>query len=129
MYVYIQWYFHRLWKLKRGLVETLLHRNFKLPSNYQNFHLEIEALTLIFRHCNYQKKFVNLFLKSFLKNPLSSEILISCFQNRGFKAKDHFVNWKYFLVLSVQLTPRFTWKKIRSEINYCYTCSKSKITY
>ena len=30
---------------KRGLIETLLHRSFRLCSNYENFHQEIETLS------------------------------------------------------------------------------------
>ena len=36
---------------KRGLIETLLHRSFRLCSNYENFHREIETLKSILK-CN-----------------------------------------------------------------------------
>ena len=41
---------------KRGLIKTLLHRRFRLYSNYETFHREIETLTLIFKHNNYPQK-------------------------------------------------------------------------
>ena len=37
---------------KRGLAETLLHRSFRLCSNYENFHRKIETLKSIFKHNN-----------------------------------------------------------------------------
>ena len=45
---------------KRGLIETLLYRSFRLCSNYKNFHREIETLKSIFKHSNYPQNFVNL---------------------------------------------------------------------
>ena len=38
---------------QRGLIETLLHRSFRLCSSYENFHREIETLKLIFKDNNY----------------------------------------------------------------------------
>ena len=38
---------------KRGLIETLLHRNFRLRSNYENFHGEIETLKSILKYNGY----------------------------------------------------------------------------
>ena len=51
---------------KRGLPETLLHRNFRLCSNYKNFHWEIETLQSISKHNNYPQNFVNQCIKRFL---------------------------------------------------------------
>ena len=51
---------------KRGLIETLLHRSFRLCSSYENFHWEIETLKSIFKHNNYPQYFVNQCLKKFL---------------------------------------------------------------
>ena len=39
---------------KRGLIETLLHRSFRLCSNYENFHREIETLKSILKCNSYQ---------------------------------------------------------------------------
>ena len=35
---------------ERGLIETLLHRSFRLCSNYENFHRQIETLKSILKH-------------------------------------------------------------------------------
>ena len=51
---------------KRGLIETLLHRSFRLCSSYENFHREIETLKSIFKHNNYPQNFVNQCIKKFL---------------------------------------------------------------
>ena len=51
---------------KRGLIETLLHRRFRLCSNYENFHREIETLNSMLKH-NYLHNLVNHFIKKFLK--------------------------------------------------------------
>ena len=51
---------------KRGLIETLLHRNFRLCSSYENFHRVIETLKSIFKHNNYTQNFVNQCIKKFL---------------------------------------------------------------
>ena len=37
---------------KRGLIETLLHRSFRLCFSYENLHREIETLKSIFKHNN-----------------------------------------------------------------------------
>ena len=46
---------------KRGLIETLLHRSFRLCSSYENFHWEIETLKSIFKYhllqCTYAINF------------------------------------------------------------------------
>ena len=44
---------------KRELIETLLHRSFKLCSNYENFHREIETLKAIIKRNNHSQTFVN----------------------------------------------------------------------
>ena len=50
---------------KRGLIETLLHRSFRLCSSYKNFHCKIETLKSIFKHNNYPQNFVNQRIKKF----------------------------------------------------------------
>ena len=45
---------------KRGLIETLLHRSFRLCSNYENFHQEIESLkSILLKGNSYLHKLVN----------------------------------------------------------------------
>ena len=61
---------------KRGLIETLLHRNSRLSSNCGNFRPEIETFNSIFKHNNYPQNFmnhcVNKFLnKLFIRNDLN----------------------------------------------------------
>ena len=51
---------------KRGLIETLLHRTFKLCTSYENFHQEIETLKSIFKHNSYSQNFVNQCIGKFL---------------------------------------------------------------
>ena len=51
---------------KRGLMETLLHRNFRLCSNYENFYLEIETMKSILKHNSYPHNLVNHCIKKFL---------------------------------------------------------------
>ena len=51
---------------KRGLIETLLHRSFRLWSSYENFHREIKTLKSIFRQNNYSQNFLNERIKKFL---------------------------------------------------------------
>ena len=53
---------------KRGLIETLLQRSFRLCSSYENFHRETETLKSIFKHNNYPQNFENQFIKKFLNN-------------------------------------------------------------
>ena len=51
---------------KRGLIETLLHRSFRLYSNDENFHWEIETLKSILKHNSYPHNLVNHYIKMFL---------------------------------------------------------------
>ena len=51
---------------KRGLIETLLDRSFRLCSSYENFHRETETLKLIFKHNSYLQNCVNQCIKTFL---------------------------------------------------------------
>ena len=51
---------------KLGLIETLLHRIFRLCSSYENFHRKIETVKPIFEHNNYPQNFVNQCIKKFL---------------------------------------------------------------
>ena len=51
---------------KRGLIETLLHRSFRLCSNYENFHREIETLKSILKRNSYPHNLVNHCIKKVL---------------------------------------------------------------
>ena len=45
---------------------TLLHRAFKLCSNFERFHLEIDKLKTIFENNGYLKSFVDFCIKKYL---------------------------------------------------------------
>ena len=51
---------------KRGLIETLLHRSFRLCSNYENFLREIETLKLVLKCNSYPHNLVKHCIKKFL---------------------------------------------------------------
>ena len=51
---------------KGELIETLLHISFRLCSNYEKFHREIETLKSMLKHNNYPQNFVNQCIKNFL---------------------------------------------------------------
>ena len=54
---------------KRGLIETLLHRSFRLCSNYENFHREIGALKSILKRNSYPHNLVNIVYSICPKGP------------------------------------------------------------
>ena len=58
---------------KRGLIETLLHRSFRLCSNYENFHREIETLKSIIKRSSYPHNLVNHCMERFL-NKLQRDL-------------------------------------------------------
>ena len=64
---------------KRGLIETLLNRSFRLRSNYENFHREIEPLKSILKHNSYPHNLVNHCIKNCSISCLSKGTLISWF--------------------------------------------------
>ena len=51
---------------KRGLIETLFHRSFRLCSNNENIHREMETLKSILKHNSYPHNLVNYCIKKFL---------------------------------------------------------------
>ena len=51
---------------KRWLTESLLHRGFRLCSNYENFHPESKTLKSIFKKNNYLQNFLNQCIHKFL---------------------------------------------------------------
>ena len=52
--------------IKRELIETLLHRSFRLCSSYENFHWKIETLNPIFQHIDSPQNFMKQCIKMFL---------------------------------------------------------------
>ena len=53
---------------KYNLLFTLLHRTFKLCSNFKRFHLEIDKLKTIFQNNGYLKSIVDFYIKKYLDN-------------------------------------------------------------
>ena len=74
---------------KRGLIETLLHRSFRLCSSYENFHREIETLKSIFKHNNYPKNFVDQFINTFLNKSFMKKDLNFMISKRGLTFVNH----------------------------------------
>ena len=74
---------------KRGLIETLLHRSFRLCSNYENFHREIETLKSILKRNSYPHNLVNHCIKRFWISYLSKGTLILRFPKGSWFAFYH----------------------------------------
>ena len=61
---------------KYNLLFRLLHRAFKLCSNFERFHLEIDKLKTIFENNGYPKSFVDLRIKKYLDKVFIKEKLV-----------------------------------------------------
>ena len=62
---------------KYNLVFTLLHRAFKLCSNFEIFHQEIDKLKTLFENNSYPKSFVDLCIKTYLdKVSIKKEVVL-----------------------------------------------------
>ena len=61
---------------KYNLLFTLLHRAFKLCSNFKRFPLEIDKLQTIFENNGYPKSFVNLCIKKYLDKVFIKKKLV-----------------------------------------------------
>ena len=141
---------------KRGLIETLLHRSFRLCSNYENFHQEIETLKSILKHNSYPHNLVNHCIKKFLNKlfvqrgfnfMVPKRELICVLPYLGKVSLDlrtrlrqtiernlPFCKLKIIFRSKCRLNTLFHFKdslekKIRSGIIYRYTCSNCKVTY
>ena len=143
---------------KRGLIETLLHRSFRLCSNYENFHREIETLKSILKHDSYPHNLVNYCIKKFLNKlfvqrglnfmvPKRELICVLPYLGKASldlrtrlrrtierKLKLPFCKLKIIFRSKFRLNTLFRFKdslekKIRSGIIYRYTCSNCKVTY
>ena len=141
---------------KRGLIETLLHRSFRLCSNYENFHREIETLTSILKHNSYAHNLLNHCIKKYLNNlfiqrglnfMVPKRELIWVLPYLGQASLDLrtglrrtiernllFCKLKIIFRSKYRLNILFRFKyslekKTRSRIIYRYTCSNCKVTY
>ena len=141
---------------KRGLIEALLHRSFRLCSNYENFHREIEPLKSILKHNSYPHNLVNHCIKKFFNKlfvqrglnfmvpkrelicvlPYLSKASIDLRTRlrRTVERNLLFCKLKIIFRYKCRLNTLFRFKdsiekKIRSGIIYLYTCSNCKVTY
>ena len=135
---------------------TLLHRAFKLCSNFERFHQEIDKLKTIFENNVYPKSFVDLCIKKyshkvFIKKevvlkPSKKELIcvLPFIGNKSLQLRTRLVNSiennLRFCKLEVifqspcKLSLLFRYKdslekEICSDIVYRYTCSNCKVTY
>ena len=140
---------------KRGLIETLLHRSFRLCSKYENFHWKIGILKSILKRNSYPHNLVNHCIKKFLNKifvqrhlnfTVSKRELICILPYLGKASFDlrtklrrtiesnlPFCKLK-IIFRSKWLTNLFHFKdslekKIRSGIIYRYMCSNCNVTY
>ena len=140
---------------KRGLIETLLHRSFRLHSNYENFHLEIETMKSILKQNSFPHYLVNHFIKKFLNKlfvqgdlnfTVPKRELICILPYLGKTSLDlrtrlrrtiernlPFCKLKIIFRSKCRLNTLFHFKdslekKIRSAIIYRYRCSNCNVT-
>ena len=141
---------------KRGFIETLLNRSFRLCYNYENFHWKIETSKSILKHNSYPRNLVNHCIKKFLNElfvqrglnfMVSKRELIWVLPYLGKASLDlrtrlrrtiernlPFCKLKIIFRSKYRLNTLFRFKnslekKIRSGITYLYTCSNCKVTY
>ena len=61
---------------KRGLLHTLLHRNFSICCDFKTFHFEIDHMKTIHIKNNYPLDFIDLCVKSFLNKLYTPKVLV-----------------------------------------------------
>ena len=141
---------------KYNLLFTLLHRAFKLCSNFERFHQEIDKLKTIFENNGYPKSFVDFCIKKYLdKVFIKKEMVLKASKKelicvlpflgkRSMQLRTRLVNsiesnlkfckLKVIFQSPCKLNSLFRHKdslqkKIRSDIVYRYMCSNCKVTY
>ena len=141
---------------KYALIFTLLHRAFKLCSNFEQFHQEIENLKNIFRKNGYPVNFTDFCIKKYLNNlyvkkevyllaPKKQLICVLPFLGKkslqlrsrlvnSVNKTVRFCNLKVVFRSQRKLNTLFRFKdslnkKIRSFLVYRYTCSNCNVTY
>ena len=135
---------------------TLLHRAFKLCSNFERFYHDIDKFNTIFENNGYAKGFVDFCIKKYLdkvfikkkvvlkasKKELTcilsllgkkSMQLRTCLVN-SIESNLKFCKLKVIFQSPCKLNSLFRYKdslqkKIRSDIVYRYMCSNCKVTY
>ena len=135
---------------------TLLHRAFKLCSNFERFHQEIDKLKTIFENNGCPKSFVDFCIKKYLdKVFIKKEVVLKASKKelicvlpflgkRSMQLRTRLVNsiesnlkfckLKVIFQSPCKLNSLFRYKdslqkKIRSDIVYRYMCSNCKVTY
>ena len=135
---------------------TLLHKAFKLCSNFEPFHQEIDRLKTIFENHGYPKSFVDICIKKCLdkvpiKKRRSTEsfkkeliCVLSFIGNKSLQLRTRLVNsiennlkfckLKVIFQSPCQLSSPFRYKdslkkEIGSDVAYRYTFSNCKVTY
>ena len=84
---------------KYNLLFTLLHRAFKLCSNFECFHHEIDKLKTIFENNSYPKSFVHFCIKKYLDKVFIKRSSTESLEKRTY------------------LCPSFSWKKVNATEN------------
>ena len=140
---------------KYNLLFALLHRAFKLCSNFERFHQEIDKLKTIFENNGYPKSFVDFCIKKYLdKIFIKKEVVLEASKKeliyvlpflgkRSMQLRTRLVNsieshlrfckLKVIFQSPCKLNLLFRYKdslqkKIRSDITYRYMCSNCKVT-
>ena len=135
---------------------TLLHRAFKLCSNFERFHQEIDKLKTIFENNSYPKSFVDFCIKKYLdKVFIKKEVVLKASKKElicilpflgkrsmqlgtglvnSIESNLKFCKLKVTFQSPCKLNSLFRYKdslqkKIRSDIVYRYMCSNCKVTY
>ena len=85
---------------KYNLLFTILHRAFKLCSNFERFHQEIDKFKTIFENNGYPKSFVDFCIKNYLdKVFIKKEVVLKASKKRTY------------------LRPSLSWKKVDAPKN------------
>ena len=131
---------------KRGLIETLLHRSFRLCSNYGNFYQENETLKSILKHSSYPHNLVNHCFKEFNFIVPKRELIwvlpylgktslnLRTRLRRTIERNLPFCKLKIIFTSKCRRNTLFYFKdslekKIRSGIIYRCRCSNRNVTY
>ena len=97
---------------KRGLIETLFYRSFRLCSNYENFHREIETFKVNIQTQQLSQNFVSQCIKRFL-----NKLFIKKDLNSMVPTRESFV-LPYLGNLSLDLRTRLK-QTIGRDLAYC----------
>ena len=98
---------------KCELIETLLHRSFRLCFSHENFHRKIETLKSIFKHNNFPQNFLNQCIKQFL-----NKLFIKKDLNFMVPIKELTFVLPYLGKLSLDLRTRLR-RTIERDLPYC----------